>query len=132
MQRYSTCCIILWKNNVFPRRRLRTLACIDFGMLLAPFGRVWASKLKPCWDLPCLLPFKLKVPVEDLQGLDFTNGDHQQKLLTQIESIKAKELKKDKPLCIIINPNSGKKINLKPIILERLEKEGFPFELMST
>ena len=50
VQRYSTRCIILWKNNVFPRRRLRTLACIEFGVYLAPFGRVWASKLGPCWD----------------------------------------------------------------------------------
>ena len=50
MQRYSTCCIILWKNTVFSWRRLRTLACIDFGVLLAPFGRVWVSKLGPCWD----------------------------------------------------------------------------------
>ena len=50
VQRYSTRCIILWKNNVFLRRRLRTLACVDFGVYLAPFGRVWASKLGPCWD----------------------------------------------------------------------------------
>ena len=49
MQRYFTCCIILWKNNAFSRRRLRTPACIDFGGLLAQFGRVWASKLEPCW-----------------------------------------------------------------------------------
>ena len=66
VQRYSTCCIILCKNTVFSRRRLRTLACIDFGVPLAPFGRVWASKLGPCWgrlglhwasncDLGCLL-----------------------------------------------------------------------------
>ena len=49
VQRYFTCGIILWKNNVFSRRRLRTPACIDFGRLLARFGRVWASKLQPCW-----------------------------------------------------------------------------------
>ena len=49
VQRYCNCCIILWKNNVLSRRRLRTPACIDFGGLLARFGRVWASKLEPCW-----------------------------------------------------------------------------------
>ena len=49
VQRYVTGCIILWKNNVFSRRRLRTPACIDFGRLLARFWRVWASKLEPCW-----------------------------------------------------------------------------------
>ena len=43
VQRYSTRCIILWKNNVFLRRRLRTLACVDFGVYLAPFGRVWGG-----------------------------------------------------------------------------------------
>ena len=66
VQGYFTFCIILWKNNVFSRRRLGTLACGDFGALLAPFGRVLASKLAPCWgslglnwasncDLKCLL-----------------------------------------------------------------------------
>ena len=65
-QRYSTCCIILWKKHVLSWRRLRTLACIDFGVLLAPFGKLWVSKLGPCWgklglnwasncDLGCLL-----------------------------------------------------------------------------
>ena len=49
VQRYFTCCIILWKNNVFSRRRVRMLACIDFGVLWAPFGRLWDSKLGPCW-----------------------------------------------------------------------------------
>ena len=49
VQRYSTCCILLRKNNVFSRRRLRTLACIDFGAFLALFGKVWASKLGTGW-----------------------------------------------------------------------------------
>ena len=49
VQRYYTCSTILWKNNVFSRRRLRTPAWIDFGGLLARFARVWASKLEPCW-----------------------------------------------------------------------------------
>ena len=49
VQRYSTCCQICCKNYVFSRRSLRTLACADFGVLLAQFGRVWASKLGPCW-----------------------------------------------------------------------------------
>ena len=49
VQRYFPCCIILWKNNVFSQRRLRTPACIDFGRLWARFGRVWPSKLQPCW-----------------------------------------------------------------------------------
>ena len=66
MQRYSTCGIIFSKNNVFSRRRLGKLASADFAVLLAPFGKVWASKLGPCWnklglnwasncDLGCLL-----------------------------------------------------------------------------
>ena len=44
VQRYSTCCIILWKNHVFSRRRLGTLAYIDLGVFGAPFWKVWASK----------------------------------------------------------------------------------------
>ena len=66
MQRYSTCCVILSKNNVFSLRRLGTLACADFGVLVDPFGKVWASKLGSSWgklgfnwasncDLGCLL-----------------------------------------------------------------------------
>jgi len=50
VQRYSTCCIILWKNNVFSRRRLGTLAYIDLGVFWAPFWKVWASKLGPSWS----------------------------------------------------------------------------------
>ena len=46
---FITTIVYLLKNNVFSRRRLRTPACIDFGGLLARFGRVWASKLEPCW-----------------------------------------------------------------------------------
>ena len=49
---------MLWKNRVFSRRRLRTLACIDFGVPLASFGRAWASKLRawasklgPSWSM---------------------------------------------------------------------------------
>ena len=26
-----------------------TLACVNFGRLVAPFWEVWASKLGPCW-----------------------------------------------------------------------------------
>jgi len=38
----------------------------------------------------------------------------------------------DKPICIIYNPNSGKKTNLVPQIEERLRSEDIEYELKPT
>ena len=38
----------------------------------------------------------------------------------------------DKPIYIIFNPNSGKKVNLMPIITSRLDKENIPYDTAGT
>lgn len=52
--------------------------------------------------------------------------------LEKFESIKGRKITYDKPLCIIYNPNSGKKTNLIPRIEQRLFAEKINFELRPT
>jgi diacylglycerol kinase (ATP) len=46
--------------------------------------------------------------------------------------MQARKVAYNKPIAIIYNPNSGKKINLIPIIEQRLKAEGIPYELLAT
>ena len=52
--------------------------------------------------------------------------------MTHIESIKVRKVNYTKPLALIYNPNSGKKINVRPKIEQRLKKEGISFEFIPT
>ena len=52
--------------------------------------------------------------------------------MSKIESIKCRNIAFSKPIGIIINPNSGKKIDLMPLIADRLQMEKVEFEFMLT
>jgi hypothetical protein len=68
------------------------------------------------------------------KGIDWDKITHNDKkeLLDKFESIKVRQLNFSKPVLIIHNPNSGKKVDLIPKILERLNSKGINFELMPT
>ena len=87
---------------------------------------------KPFFDVPDLYPFVLKDNLSSVQGIDFTNPEHQKDFLLKVESIKSRKVHYEKPIAIIINPNSGKKIDLMPMIASRLEEEQIPFEWIPT
>ena len=60
------------------------------------------------------LPVQPKAGVDwnEFQNVDWETADQEQKekFLDNFESVKMRKIKYDKPIAIIINPNSGKKI----------------------
>jgi len=89
---------------------------------------------KPFFDTADIWPFTIASEQvrASMQGVDWMNLDQQREFLSKVESIKARNCSFTKPIAIIINPNSGKKIDLMPIIQQRLEQENIPFEWFPT
>lgn len=87
------------------------------------------GKLKEFTDLPDILPIRLKsdaadeeskVEKGDINLSDAHKEDKRDELLSKFEMIKTRKLVYEKPICIIYNPNSGKKADLVPLIENRL------------
>lgn len=65
--------------------------------------------------------------------LDFEDTpEAYKKFLSKIEPIKCRRVPMAKPLAIIYNPNSGRKVNLMPRIKDRLDEAGIPHEFLLT
>ena len=94
------------------------------------------NKMRAFWDVPNLLPFKLKEGGDQafFNDLDWQNITDEEKLqaLKQVESIQARKVSYSKPIAFIYNPNSGTKKNIRPQIEKRLKKEGIAFEFILT
>ena len=69
---------------------------------------------------------------KDAGGLDLTKESDKKALLDKIELIKPAKLVYTKPLAIIYNPFSGRKVNIKPLITTRLDMEKIPYELLES
>lgn len=65
---------------------------------------------------------------------DSFTDENKREFLSKFKLIKSRKLTYDerKPIVIVYNPNSGKKLNLLPLIEGRLNQEGISFELMPT
>ena len=64
--------------------------------------------------------------------LDFFKNKDKALFLDQIELIEPRKIIYSKPIAIIYNPNSGKKRNLKPLIIKRFKAALIPYEFLET
>lgn len=66
----------------------------------------------------------------DLTHLDLSNPEHQKKALERMEPLSSERIVYTKPLAIVINPNSGKKRDLRKVISQRLDEASVPHEFL--
>ena len=64
--------------------------------------------------------------------LDFFKNKDKALFLDQIELIEPRKIIYSKPIAIIYNPNSGKKRNLRPLIIKRFKAALIPYEFLET
>jgi len=77
------------------------------------------------------MPFK---PIQESDGPVSLNISESNKdeFLDQVKPIDLESVVYDKPVCLIYNPNSGKKVNHIPNITHRLNQANIEHELMPT
>ena len=66
------------------------------------------------------------------ESFDWQNEDLRRELLKKVELISHDKIQYDKPIAIIYNPASGRKINIKGIISSRLDNEQLPYEFLES
>ena len=96
------------------------------------------KRLKTFYDLPDISPIvnniEDKKSTKAMQGIDWDNVTPEQKqtVLDNTSSIKTRQVTFDKPIAVIFNPNSGKKVNLLPMVEARFKAEGIQYKLLGT
>lgn len=86
--------------------------------------------LKDFKSVPDMMPIvpkgdNLEESLQALQNFDFETATEEQKkaFLSNFEALKYKKVAFTKPIIVIYNPNSGKKVDLVPIIEARFTAE---------
>ena len=64
--------------------------------------------------------------------LDLEKEDDRQKLLKHVQVIKPLRVAYTKPVAIIYNPNSGRRRNIKGLIIQKLTAAKIPYEILES
>jgi diacylglycerol kinase family enzyme len=77
---------------------------------------------------------KSETDQEYFRTLDWQNlfAEDKKAVMDKIEPITLRNINYDKPICIIYNPNSGRRKNIILRIKDRLNSEDIPFKLLMT
>jgi diacylglycerol kinase family enzyme len=83
-----------------------------------------------------IYPVQLKSEkkIEDVQGFDWekTTKEQQENYMKNFESLQVRKMKYDKPLAIILNPNSGLMLDKRARLESYLKENNIPFEVHET
>ena len=91
-----------------------------------PFRMPASQPPQPLGESISIAPVDAKKPLAEL---DLTDPEQQAQAREEIKLLEPERLVyTSKPIAIVVNPSSGKKRDLRPLIQTRLEQAGIPFE----
>ena len=67
-----------------------------------------------------------------LSQLDLNEEKDRLELLKSVDLIEPQKLVYSKPIAIVYNPNSGKKRNLRPVIMQRFDAAKIPYDFIES